>query len=161
MKTYQITLHVNGDPFTLNVSPRRTLLDVLRWDLDLRGTHRGCDTGDCGLCTVLLAPPGGDGPGRSVVSCLVLAVDADGCSITTVEGLRHPAGDGLHPVQETFVKTGAIQCGYCTSGMIMSAVALLESNPQPTEAEARAAIAGNLCRCTGYTKIVEAIVEAG
>ena len=157
--TYPITLHVYGDPYRLHVPAQRTLLDVLRRDLDLRGTHRGCDTGHCGLCTVLLAPPGNDEPARTVVSCLILAVDADGCRVTTIEGLRQ--GGQLHPIQRAFIKYGALQCGYCTSGMIMSAVALFEENPHPSEAEARKAIAGNLCRCTGYAKIIEAIMQAG
>jgi aerobic carbon-monoxide dehydrogenase small subunit len=157
--TYQVTLYVNSDPYTLTISPLRTLLDVLRFDLDLRGTHRGCDTGHCGLCTVLLTPPGEGKTSRTVVSCLTLAVDADGCRITTVEGLRK--NGELHPIQKAFIKYGALQCGYCTSGMIMSAVAAFEENPHLAEAEARQAIAGNLCRCTGYAKIIEAILKAG
>lgn len=157
--THQITLTVNGDTHTLSVSARRSLLDILRYELDLRGPHRGCDSGHCGLCTVLYQPPDSDEPPYTIVSCLTLAVDADGASITTVEGLGE--NGQLHPVQRAFVTYGAIQCGYCTSGMIMSAVALLQENPHPTEAEARRAIAGNLCRCTGYAKIVEAIVKAG
>jgi carbon-monoxide dehydrogenase small subunit len=157
--TYSITLRINEDLYTLNVAPWRTLLDVLRYELDLRGTHRGCDTGHCGLCTVLLKRSGGTEPARSVVACLVLAVDANGCEVTTVEGLRK--NGQLHPIQRAFIKYGALQCGYCTSGMLMSGVALFEENPHPTEAEARRAIAGNLCRCTGYAKIVEALMKAG
>lgn len=157
--TYSITLRINEDLYTLNVAPWRTLLDVLRYELDLRGTHRGCDTGHCGLCTVLLKRPGDTEPARSVVACLVLAVDANGCELTTVEGLRK--NGQLHPIQRAFIKYGALQCGYCTSGMLMSGVALFEENPHPTEAEARRAIAGNLCRCTGYAKIVEALMKAG
>ncbi len=156
---YKISLQVNNDHHTLNVAPWRTLLDVLRTELALRGTHRGCDTGHCGLCTVLLKRPHTGEPARSVVSCLILAVDADGCELTTVEGLRQ--GGRLHPVQRAFIKYGALQCGYCTSGMIMSAVSLFEENPNPTAEEARRAIAGNLCRCTGYAKIVEAMIKAG
>ncbi|HBY94365.1 MAG: (2Fe-2S)-binding protein [Ardenticatenaceae bacterium] len=146
-----ITLNANGETHELYVEPRWTLLDVLRNELELRGAHRGCDSGDCGACTVLLA-------GEPVPACLVLAVDADGSEVVTVEGVA--SGTGLHPVQTSFVRRGAVQCGYCTPGMVISAVALLRDNPRPTEPEIRAAIAGNLCRCTGYSKIVEAILEA-
>ncbi|MGQ9630399.1 MAG: (2Fe-2S)-binding protein [bacterium] len=145
-----IRLMVNGEPRRLMVDPHRTLLDVIRNDLRLTGTKEGCGTGECGACTVLFE-------GKPVNSCLVLAVEADGKSITTIEGL---AEDGqLHPLQKAFIDHGAIQCGFCTPGMILSAKALLDQNPHPTEEEVRLAIYGNLCRCTGYTKIVEAILS--
>jgi aerobic-type carbon monoxide dehydrogenase small subunit (CoxS/CutS family) len=147
-----ITLKVNGDTYHLAVDPWRTLVEVLREDLNLTGTKIGCQTGDCGACTILL-------DGRSVTSCLTLAVEADGREITTIEGLA-PKGEELHPIQEAFVNHGAVQCGYCTSGMIMSAKYLLDRNPRPTEEEIRKALSGNLCRCTGYNKIVEAIDSA-
>jgi len=150
MPRHHITLTVNGDPYELDIDPRRTLLEVLRDTLELRGTHLGCDSGDCGACTVLM-------DGHPVPSCLVLAVDADGHQVVTVEGLVKEGR--LHPVQESMVKHGAIQCGYCTPGIVMSAVALLNENPHPTESEVREAIAGNLCRCTGYVKIVEAVLS--
>jgi carbon-monoxide dehydrogenase small subunit len=140
---------VNGDPYELSVDPRWSLLDVLRNRIGLRGTHRGCDSGDCGACTVLL-------DGRPVAACLVLAADADGATVTTIEGLAQ--GDKAHPLQEAFIHYGAIQCGFCTPGMIMAAAALLDEHPRPTEAQVRARLAGNLCRCTGYAKIVEAVV---
>ncbi len=148
----RITLTVNGDPVDFQIDPRKSLLDLLRDDVGLTGTKKGCDSGDCGACTVLL-------DGLAVPSCLVLAVDANGRNVTTVEGLAQ-AGN-LHPVQRAFVDHWAVQCGFCTPGMIIAAVALLAENPHPTPEEARAAIAGNLCRCTGYAKIVEAIVAAG
>jgi carbon-monoxide dehydrogenase small subunit len=142
---------VNGRPVELSVEPHRTLLDVLRDDLELTGAKKGCDRGDCGACTVLL-------DGKPVTSCMMLAVQADGCRITTIEGLSE--GGRLHPVQQAFVDQGAVQCGFCTPGMVLAAVALLEEHPHPTEAQVRDAIAGNLCRCTGYVKIVEAIMDA-
>jgi len=146
-----VTLRVNGETYELSINIRRTLLDVLRDGLNLTGTKEGCGTGDCGACTVLL-------DGTPIASCLTLAVEAQGKEISTIEGL---AEDGqLHPVQRAFIEHGAIQCGFCTPGMIMSAKALLDKNPQPTETEAREAISGNYCRCTGYTKIVEAILAA-
>ncbi len=130
---------------------RQTLLDALRYDLGLTGTKEGCGDGNCGSCTVLLN-------GQAVNSCLVFAVEADGQEVLTIEGLGQ---DGkLHPLQETFIEEGAIQCGFCTPGVILTAKAFLDSNPQPTEGEIRLAIAGNLCRCTGYDKIVRAIVKA-
>ena len=147
-----IALKVNGDCFEVAVDPWRTLNEVLRDDLRLTGTKRGCGDGDCGACTVLL-------DGRSVLSCLTLAVAADGCDIRTVEGLA-AARDRLHPIQEAFVAEGAIQCGYCTPGMELSALYLLSRNPFPAEADIRAALSGNLCRCTGYAKIVAAIQAA-
>lgn len=151
MQRYSISLTVNGEVRELNVDPRRTLLEVLREELELRGTHLGCDSGDCGACTVLL-------DGEPVPSCLVLAVDADGHAVQTVEGLLR---DGEpHPVQRAIVAHGGVQCGYCTPGMVVSSVALLKRNPHPTEQEVREAIAGNLCRCTGYQKIVQAVLDA-
>ena len=146
---HQIKFKVNGDEYSVAVDPWRTLNEVLRDDLNLIGTKLGCGTGDCGACTVILED-------RTVSSCLTLAVSADGKSIRTVEGLA-PSGEELHPVQDAFVKTGAIQCGFCTSGMEMAAVHLLSHNPSPTEGEIRAGLAGHLCRCTGYNQIVEAI----
>jgi carbon-monoxide dehydrogenase small subunit len=148
---HEITLQVNGDTYTVAVDPWRTLNEVLREDLNLTGTKLGCGSGDCGACTVLVE-------GRSVSSCLTLAVEMNGKRIHTVEGLAD--GERLHPIQEAFVEKGAIQCGFCTPGMEMSALYLLEENPRPNEAEIRDAISGNLCRCTGYSKIVEAIAAS-
>jgi carbon-monoxide dehydrogenase small subunit len=149
--TRAIRFTVNGVERSLEVEPRKTLLAVLRDQLLLTGTKEGCSTGDCGACTVLLDC-------RPVASCLVLAVEADGHEVTTIEGL---ARDGeLHPVQRAFIETGGMQCGFCTPGMILSAVALLADNPDPSEAEIRRALAGNLCRCTGYTRIVESVQAA-
>jgi len=148
--TQVIRMTVNGQPVELAVEPYRTVLDVLRDDLELTGAKKGCDRGDCGACTVLL-------DGKPVTSCMILAVQADGCRITTIEGLR--TDSKLHPLQQAFVDYGAVQCGFCTPGMVLSAVALLEENPQPSEAQVREAIAGNLCRCTGYAKIVDAVLS--
>ena len=147
-----ITLVVNGDVYNLAVEPWRTLNETLREDLNLTGTKLGCGTGDCGACTVLVE-------GRSVSSCLTLAVEMDGKRITTVEGLA-PSGEQLHPIQEAFIEKGAIQCGFCTPGMELSALHLLSHTPDPGEREIREGLSGNLCRCTGYNKIVEAIGEA-
>ena len=144
-----ITLKVNGQEYTVAADSSRTLNEVLREDLNLTGTKLGCSDGDCGACTVLL-------DGQSVSSCLTLAVSVEGKEITTVEGLA-PSGEELHPIQEAFIEKGAIQCGFCTAGMEMSALNLLSKNSSPTEKEIRTAISGNLCRCTGYYKIVEAI----
>jgi carbon-monoxide dehydrogenase small subunit len=144
-----IILTVNGKSHEIAIDPYRTLLDVLRNELGLTGTKRGCDSGDCGACTVLV-------DGRAVNSCLVLAMDARDCQITTIEGLAR--GGELHPLQRTFIEHGALQCGYCTPGAILSAKALLDENPSPTQDEVRSALVGNLCRCTGYEKIVEAIL---
>jgi carbon-monoxide dehydrogenase small subunit len=147
-----ITLKVNGDTYTVAAESSRTLNEVLREDLGLTGTKLGCSDGDCGACTVLV-------DGQSVSSCLTLAVSVEGKEITTVEGLA-PSGEELHPIQESFIEKGAIQCGFCTAGMEMSALNLLSKNSSPTEKEIRTAISGNLCRCTGYYKIVEAIDSA-
>jgi len=146
-----VTLRVNGESYELSIDVRRTLLEVLRDDLNLTGTKEGCGTGDCGACTVLV-------DGVPITSCLTLAIEAQGREITTIEGLAK--GGQPHPIQRAFIEHGAIQCGFCTPGMIISAKALLDKNPQPTEAEVREAISGNYCRCTGYTKIVEAILTA-
>jgi carbon-monoxide dehydrogenase small subunit len=146
-----ITFTVNDIGYEVAVAPNKTLTQVLRDDLDLLGTKEGCGVGDCGACTVIM-------DGKPVNSCLVLAVQADGSTIKTIEGVAR--GDSLHPVQETFVEMGAIQCGFCTPGMILSATSLLEKTPHPTEQEVRQALSGNLCRCTGYQKIVEAVQEA-
>jgi len=143
-----VNLMVNGKRHELAVEPNRTLTDLLRYDLGLTGTKKGCETGECGSCTVILN-------GKPVNSCLVLAVQANGADVLTIEGMRPP--EGLHPIQQAFVEKGAIQCGYCTPGMILSAGSLLRKNPSPTEQEIREALSGNLCRCTGYQKIVEAV----
>jgi carbon-monoxide dehydrogenase small subunit len=146
-----VTVVVNGVEYERDVEARRLLVHFLRDDLELTGTHVGCDTGNCGACTVLL-------DGQAIKSCMVLAIQADGARIETVEGL---AGDGeLHPLQQAFGAHHALQCGYCTPGMLMSAKYLLDSNPEPTEHEIRKAIQGNICRCTGYVNIVEAIASA-
>lgn len=152
MAKVNIILKVNGDVYEVAVDPWRTLVEVLRDDLNLTGTKIGCQTGDCGACTVLI-------DGRSVTSCLTLAVEAQGRDITTIEGLA-PNGVELHPLQEAFVQHGAIQCGYCTPGMILSAKHLLDRTPNPSEKDIRRGLSGNLCRCTGYNKIVEAISAA-
>lgn len=146
-----ITLVVNGETRELLVEPRRTLLDALRYDLGLTGTKEGCGDGNCGTCTVILEH-------KPVNSCLVLAVEADGLEVLTIEGLAQ--GNQLHLLQQTFIDEGAVQCGFCTSGVILSAKALLDANPRPQEEEIRWAIAGNLCRCTGYDKIIRAIEAA-
>lgn len=146
-----LTLTVNGVTYTINVEPNRTLVDVLRDALGLTGTKKSCNEGECGACTVLM-------DGKPVASCLVLAVDADRKSITTIEGLAD--GENLHPLQASFVRNGGIQCGYCTPGMIMSAKALLDHNPDPTPLQVRTALVGNLCRCTGYQQIVDSVIAA-
>jgi carbon-monoxide dehydrogenase small subunit len=150
---HDITLTVNGDTYNLAVEAWRTLNEVLREDLNLTGTKLGCGSGDCGACTVIV-------DGKSVSSCLTLAVEMDGRQILTVEGLA-PSGETLHPIQEAFIEKGAIQCGFCTPGMELSALNLLKESPSPNETQIRSAISGNLCRCTGYNKIVDAIAEAG
>ena len=147
-----ISLEVNGEQIEMDVPARRLLVHFIRDDLGLTGTHVGCDTGNCGACTIHL-------DGEPVKSCMMLAVQADGAKIGTIEGL---AGDGeLTPLQQAFNTHHALQCGYCTPGMLMSATALLEHNPHPTEDEVRYALQGNICRCTGYVNIVEAVVAAG
>jgi aerobic carbon-monoxide dehydrogenase small subunit len=151
MKTL-ITLKVNDRQWDIAVEPNRTLVDVLRYDLGLTGTKKGCDLGECGSCTVILN-------GKPVNACLVLAVQANGAEILTIEGLK--PSQGLHPLQQAFVDKGAIQCGFCTPGMILSASNLLKQNSSPTEEDIRAALSGNLCRCTGYQKIVEAVQSVG
>jgi aerobic carbon-monoxide dehydrogenase small subunit len=147
-----IRLTVNDRNYDLAVDPNTTLVDVLRYQIGLTGTKKGCDLGDCGACTVLL-------DGKAVNSCLVLAVQANGRTIQTIEGLA--TEQGPHPLQRAFIEKGAIQCGFCTSGMILSAKELLDRTPNPEEPEIRRAISGNLCRCTGYQKIIEAIKKAG
>ena len=146
-----LTLTINGAPHTVEVEPRALLVEVLRDELNLTGTHIGCDTSQCGACTVLL-------DGQAVKSCTVFALQAEGSSITTIEGLG--TADKLHPLQAAFWEKHGLQCGFCTPGMIMCAVDLLSRNPDPTEAEIRHAIEGNLCRCTGYQNIVAAIESA-
>lgn len=143
---------INGEQRELAVAPNRSLLDVLRNGAGLSGAKKGCDVGECGSCTVLM-------DGRPVNSCLVLALEAQDSEITTVEGLQDDAG-GLHPLQQAFIDHGAVQCGFCTPGLLVEAKALLDENPQPTESEIRFAIAGNMCRCTGYAKVVKAITAA-
>jgi aerobic-type carbon monoxide dehydrogenase small subunit (CoxS/CutS family) len=147
-----IAVEVNGERYEREVDARRLLVHFLRDDLDLTGTHVGCDTGNCGACTVHV-------DGTPVKSCMLLAVQADGAKVRTVEGLAGADGE-LSPLQKSFSAHHALQCGYCTPGMLMSATALLEGNPRPSEEEARTAIQGNICRCTGYQNIVEAIVSA-
>jgi aerobic carbon-monoxide dehydrogenase small subunit len=147
-----VELIVNGDRYEVAVDPWRSLAEALREDLRLTGTKIGCNHGDCGACTVLL-------DGRPVCSCLFLAVEASGREITTIEGLAE-SGDELHPVQHAFAEHGAIQCGFCTPGMVISAVSLLEAEPAPDEARIRRGLAGNLCRCTGYAKVVGAVAAA-
>jgi carbon-monoxide dehydrogenase small subunit len=146
-----LTLTVNGITYTINIEPNRTLVDVLRDVLGLTGTKKSCNEGECGACTVLM-------DGKPVASCLVLAVDAQNRTITTIEGLAD--GKNLHPLQVSFVKNGGIQCGFCTPGMIMSAKALLDENPDPTPLQVRTGISGNLCRCTGYQQIVDSVMAA-
>ena len=147
-----ITIAVNGREHRLEVAPHETLLKVLRERLLLTGTKESCGEGECGACTVLV-------DGRAVNSCLMLAVEADGCEVLTIEGL---ARDGeLDPLQQAFIDAGAVQCGFCTPGMIMSAKCLLMENPRPTADEVKEALCGNLCRCTGYTRIISAVLAAG
>ncbi|HWJ44435.1 MAG TPA: (2Fe-2S)-binding protein [Gaiellaceae bacterium] len=146
-----VTVEVNGESYEREVDARRLLVHFIRDDLELTGTHVGCDTGNCGACTVHL-------DGQAGKSCMLLAVQADGASVRTVEGLAGDDGE-LTPLQQSFSAHHALQCGYCTPGMLMSASALLEQNPRPTEDEVRTAIQGNICRCTGYVNIVEAIVS--
>jgi carbon-monoxide dehydrogenase small subunit len=146
----QVSFTVNGHRERIDVEPRRTLADALRDDLGLTGTHLGCEQGVCGACTVLL-------DGEPVRSCLMLAVQADGFSLTTVEGL---AGAGLHPLQQAFADCHGLQCGFCTPGFLISALHLLTENPDPSREEIRAGLSGNICRCTGYVGIVDAVRQA-
>jgi carbon-monoxide dehydrogenase small subunit len=148
---HAMRLSINGEPNELLVEPYCSLLDLLRDQLHLTGTKKGCDEGDCGACTVLLQ-------GKAVTSCMVLALDARDREVVTVEGLAR--GDRLHPIQDAFVRYGGVQCGYCTPGLIMAALGLLLENPHPTEEDVRFSLGGNLCRCTGYTKVVQAILKA-
>jgi aerobic carbon-monoxide dehydrogenase small subunit len=152
MKALDVKLWLNGEPVSATVSPNRLLVDWLREDAQLTGTKLGCDSGACGVCTILV-----DGVSRK--SCLMLVAQAAGHDLETIEGLSASA-DALHPLQRRFVEHGALQCGFCTPGMIMAARALLQQNPSPTPLEVRAGLAGNLCRCTGYVAIVQAIIAA-
>jgi aerobic carbon-monoxide dehydrogenase small subunit len=146
-----LQLHVNGETYEVLTEIHKTLLEVLREDIGLTGTKRGCDLGACGACTVLI-------DGKPRLSCLTLAVDVQGKEVLTIEGLSH--NGNLHPLQKAFIEKGAIQCGFCTPGMILTAKAFLDEQPHPSEEEVKRAISGNLCRCTGYVKIVEAILTA-
>lgn len=147
----EIKFVLNGQPYEAIVQPWRTLLELIREELKLTGTKEGCGLGECGACTVIMG-------GRTINSCLVPAVEADDQEITTIEGLAD--GERLHPVQEAFVTYSGMQCGFCTPGMILSSKALLDKNPDPTEEEIKEGIAGNFCRCTGYTKIIESVSAA-
>ena len=147
----EIRLIVNGEARELKVRPWATLLEVIREELGLTGTKEGCGEGECGACTIIM-------DGKATNACIVLAVEADGREITTIEGLA--ARGGLHPIQEAFVETGGLQCGFCTPGMILSTKLLLDATPDPTEAQIREGLAGNFCRCTGYTKIIESVKVA-
>jgi len=151
MKKIDIKIRVNGDTHELTVGPGDRLIDVLRDQLDLTGTKEGCGEGECGACTVNL-------DGKAVLSCLILAAQADGCKILTIEGLQ--SGPELHPLQKAFVSESALQCGYCTPGMIMAAKALIHREPEPDEATIRENLANNLCRCTGYDRPVKAVLKA-
>ena len=151
MEKKRIRITINNQAQELSVDPWRTLLEVIREDLQLTGTKEGCGEGECGSCTVIM-------DGKTVNSCLIPAVEADKKEIITIEGLAD--GDDLHPIQEAFVERSGMQCGFCTPGMIMSAKALLDNNPSPNKEEIREGIAGNFCRCTGYTKILESISAA-
>ncbi len=146
-----VPVTINREPYELAVEPQRSLLDALRAHAGLTGTKKGCDVGECGSCTVIL-------DGKPVTSCLVLAVEVGGCEIVTIEGIQ-ASSDEVHPLQENFMKYGAAQCGFCTPGLIVAAKALLDENPAPTTDEIRFAIGGNICRCTGYTKVIEAIAQ--
>ena len=150
-KKSHVTTSINGDEYEYLCEPGQTLVDVLRNELELTGTKEGCSTGDCGACSVIL-------DGELVCSCLVLAVETDGKSVETIEGMAK--GDELHPLQRNFLELNGLQCGICTPGFIVAAKALLERNPNPTETEARFWLAGNLCRCTGYDKIVRSVMAA-
>ena len=151
MPKLHVTTTINGEPMEFLCEPDNTMLDALRNDLGLTGSKEGCATGDCGACSIML-------DGRLVCSCLMLAAEAEGHEIRTIEGMAK--GDQLHPLQQKFLEMAALQCGICTSGMLMSSAALLKKNPTPSEEEVRFWLAGNLCRCTGYDKIVRAVLEA-
>ncbi len=144
----EVTLKINGKMYTRKINPMLRLIDFIRDEIKLKGTKEGCGEGECGACTVIMN-------GKTVNSCLVLAASANGAEITTIEGLSN--GDHLHPIQEAFIEVGAVQCGYCIPGMILSTKALLDENLDATEAQIKEGISGNLCRCTGYTKIVEGV----
>lgn len=148
--THKINVNVNGQPYDLEVKSSDSLLDVLREKLEMTGTKKGCNYGECGACTVLLN-------GKPVNACLVLAVEADGKEVLTIEGVAK--GSQLSPLQKSFVNKGAVQCGYCTPGMVIAGQALLDKNPAPNKEDAKKAISGNFCRCTGYTKIIDAIMD--
>jgi len=151
MSKHHVTTTINGDPVEFLCETRQTLLDCLRDELDLTGSKEGCASGDCGACSVML-------DGRLVCACLVLGIEAAGATIDTIEGVAR--GEQLHPLQKHFLEEAALQCGVCTPGFIVAAKALLEKNPDPTETEARYWLAGNLCRCTGYDKIIRAVMNA-
>jgi carbon-monoxide dehydrogenase small subunit len=151
MSSLQIETRSNGERVEFLCEPQQSMLDVLRDNLGLTGTKEGCATGDCGACSVLL-------DGRLICSCLMLAAESGGCEITTIEGVAH--GDELHPIQRKFLEHAALQCGVCTPGFIIATKALLDANPDPTEEEIRYHLAGNLCRCTGYDKIIRAVQDA-
>ena len=151
MSKHQVSTTINGEPAEFLCEPQLTLLDVLRDELNLTGSKEGCSSGDCGACSVTV-------DGRLVCSCLMLAVEAEGRAIETVEGMAH--GQVLHPLQQKFLEHAALQCGFCTPGLLVAAKALLDRNPNPTETEARYWLAGNLCRCTGYDKIIRAVLDA-
>ncbi len=150
-KKVHVTTTVNGDEYEYLADPGQTLVDVLRNELELTGTKEGCSTGDCGACSVIV-------DGELVCSCLVLAAETDGKSVETIEGMAN--GDELHPLQRNFLELNGLQCGICTPGFLIAAKALLEKNPEPTESEARYWLAGNLCRCTGYDKIMRSVMAA-
>jgi aerobic carbon-monoxide dehydrogenase small subunit len=150
MAKTHVSTTINGEPAEFLCQPYDTMLDVLRNDLGLTGSKEGCGSGDCGACSITL-------DGRLVCSCLMLAAEAEGCEIATIEGMAE--GEALHPLQQKFLETAALQCGICTPGMLVAAKSLLEHNPDPSETEVRFWLAGNLCRCTGYDKIVRAVLE--
>jgi len=146
-----VSVRINGEPTEFLCEPQLTLLDVLRDELHLTGSKEGCSSGDCGACSVIV-------DGRLVCSCLMLAAEAEGCAVETIEGMAH--GHDLHPLQQKFLEHAALQCGFCTPGLLIAAKALLDRNPNPTETEARYWLAGNLCRCTGYDKVIRAVLDA-
>ena len=150
MAKYHVTTTINGEPTEFLCEPQQTLLDVLRDELELTGTKEGCSSGDCGACSIML-------DGRLVCSCLILGAESEGKTVETIEGMAH--GENLHPLQQKFLEEAALQCGICTPGFLVAAKALLETHPDPTETEARYWLAGNLCRCTGYDKIIRAVLD--